>query len=120
MLKTLDGREFGSHDLQGHYYLIFFGSTLCPDVTPFTLRTLMKAVRIIKNTSEGKQYIKPIPVFVSVNPKYDTPEKLVKYRDDLFGRELLVLRETSSDSPNLKDILRKFKVPLGLNAEERE
>ena len=59
-----------------------------------------------------------MPVFVSTNPKYDTPERLVKYRDDLFGPELLVLRETSSDAPNLQDILRKFKVPVGLNEDE--
>ena len=80
----------------------------------------MKAIRILKTTSEGKQYIKPIPVFVSVNPSYDTPEKLKRYRDDLFGPELLVLRETSHDAPNFKDILRKFKVPIGLNEEERK
>ena len=59
-----------------------------------------------------------MPVFVSTNPKYDTPERLVKYRDDLFGPELLVLRETSSDAPNQQDILRKFKVPVGLNEDE--
>lgn len=55
----------------------------------------MKAIKHIKTTSEGKQYIKPVPVFVSVNPTYDTPEKLLKYRDELFGPELLVLREDS-------------------------
>mmetsp|Transcript_31473 Transcript_31473/g.41680 ORF Transcript_31473/g.41680 Transcript_31473/m.41680 type:complete len:177 (+) Transcript_31473:163-693(+) len=53
-LRTLDGRPFSSHDLAGRYYLIFFGSTLCPDVCPFTLRTLMRAIKILKNTSEGK------------------------------------------------------------------
>ena len=53
-LKTLDGKPFGSQDLEGKYYLIYFGSTLCPDVCPFTLRTLMKAINRIKNTSEGK------------------------------------------------------------------
>ena len=68
-LKTLDGQPFSSHDLAGRYYLLFFGSTLCPDVTPFTLRTLMKAINVLKNTSEGKQYIKPVPVFVTVNPE---------------------------------------------------
>jgi len=97
----LDGRPFGSKDLKGHYYLLFFGSTLCPDVCPFTLRKLMKAIHILKGTSEGKQYIKPVPVFVSVNPEYDTVERLTKYRDDLFGKELLVLRETETKAPNL-------------------
>ena len=60
-----------------------------------------------------------MPVFVSVNPKYDTPEKLVKYRDEMFGPELIVLRETTSESPNLRDMLRRFKVPYGLNDDEK-
>ena len=119
-LKTLDGHEFGSKNLAGRYYLIFFGSTLCPDVCPFTLRTLMKSIRILKQTSEGKQYIKPVPVFVSVNPKYDTAEKLKKFRDDLYGPELLILREKNVDAPNLKAILKQFKVPYGLNDQEKD
>ena len=53
-LKTLDGNPLGSKDLEGRHYLIYFGSSLCPDVCPYTLRSLMKAMRIIKNTSEGK------------------------------------------------------------------
>lgn len=75
----------------------------------------MKAIKILKTTSEGKQYIKPVPVFVSVNPKYDTAEKLHKFGDELFGPELLILREKTVDAPNLKAILKQFKVPYGLN-----
>lgn len=86
---------------------------------PFTIHSLRKALRHVRSTSEGKQYIKPVPVFVSVNPKYDTPEKLVKYRDEMFGPELIVLRETTSESPNLRDMLRRFKVPYGLNDDEK-
>ena len=37
----------------------------------------------------------------------------------MFGPELLVLRETSDDAPNLQKILRQFKVPAGLNEAER-
>lgn len=61
-----------------------------------------------------------MPVFVSVNPEYDTVERLVKFRDDLYGPELLILREKSTSEPNLQDILRKFKVPYGLNGVEKE
>ena len=43
-LKTISGKPFGSEDLHGNYYLIYFGSTLCPDVCPFTLHNLMKAM----------------------------------------------------------------------------
>ena len=35
-------------------------------------------------------------------------------------RFFLVLRERSTNEPNLQDILRKFKVPFGLNDVEKE
>ena len=119
-LKTLNGQRFGSANLSGHYYLMYFGSTLCPDICPLTLHTLMKALSILKNTSEGKQYIKPIPVFVSVNPTYDTPEKLTKWRDELYGPNLIVVRENDANAHNMQDCLKKFKVPVGLNDGEKE
>ena len=84
------------------------------------MHTLMKALQILRNTSEGKQYIKPVPIFVSVNPTYDTPEKLIKWRDDLYGPSLLILREEDANAHNLQDCLRKFKVPVGVNEDEKE
>ena len=42
-LKDLDGNPFGSDSLNGHYYLLFFGSTLSPDVCPLTLGKIQKA-----------------------------------------------------------------------------
>jgi protein SCO1 len=36
-LKDLEGKEFSSDTLWGHYYLIYFGGSLCPDVCPLTL-----------------------------------------------------------------------------------
>lgn len=44
-LVDLEGRPFGSEQLKGNYYLLFFGSTLCPDVCPFTLMKIMKVHR---------------------------------------------------------------------------
>jgi len=61
-----------------------------------------------------------VPVFVSVNPEYDTPEKLIKFRDELYGPDLLILRESKTGAPDLQDVLRKFKVPYGLNDVEKD
>ena len=85
-LKDLEGNRLGSDELAGNYYLLFFGGTLCPDITPLTLMKIMKAVRKLKRSSEGRQYIRPIPIFVATNPEKDTPEILKKYRDSLFGK----------------------------------
>jgi hypothetical protein len=53
-LVDLDNREFSSNNLRGHYYLLFFGSSLCPDTCPFTLMKMMKVHRQIERQSEGK------------------------------------------------------------------
>jgi len=53
-LIDLDNRDFGSKTLRGHYYLLFFGSSLCPDTCPFTLMKILKAQRQIERQSEGQ------------------------------------------------------------------
>ena len=118
-LRDLNGKPFGSEDLAGRHYLLYFEGTLCPDVCPLTLMKIMKAIKLLQRSSEGKQYIRPVPVFVSVNPEKDTPAILAKFRDSLFGKDLVVLRGESSTSEELLSILRQFKVPVGLNEEEQ-
>lgn len=53
-LQDLDERDFGSRNLEGHYYLLYFGGTLCPDVCPITLMKMQKAQRILNRTASGK------------------------------------------------------------------
>ena len=56
-LQDLNRHPFGSESLHTHYYLLFFGSSLSPDVGPLTLGKMQKAQGILKRSSEGKQYI---------------------------------------------------------------
>ena len=119
VLKDLEGRDFGSYNLAGNYYLLYFGFSLCPDICPISLMKLTKAIRHIKNTKEGQQYYKIKGVFVTVNPEMDTAPKLAEYCS-MFDKELIGLRENSNTAPNLQNMLRVFKVPVGLNEEERQ
>ena len=119
LLKDLHGRDFGSHNLHGSYYLLYFGFTLCPDICPLSLMKLTKVVRRILNSKEGKQYYKINSVFVTVNPEMDTPEKLQEFCS-MFDRNLIPLRDVSNTSENLQHMLRIFKVPVGLNEDERK
>ena len=72
-LKDLNGKDFSSYKLKGNYYILYFGFSLCPDVCPYSLMKMSKAVRKLKQSSEGKEFFKIKPVFVTVNPEYDTP-----------------------------------------------
>ena len=71
-LKDLQGKPFSSDKLAGSYYVLFFGSTLCPDICPLTLMKIMKAKRRHERNSEGKTYLKFKAVFVDVNPEKDS------------------------------------------------
>ena len=117
-LKDLQGKTFGSEDLENYYYLLYFGSSLCPDVCPLTLMKMQKAQRILSRSNEGKQYIKVQTLFVTTNPNYDTPQRLIKYREEMFDEKLLIARADSNTSQPLLQMLKKFRVPVGLSEQE--
>jgi protein SCO1 len=69
------GRGFGPKNLQGHWSLMFFGYTNCPDFCPTTLSMLAA----MQNKLRADHAVLPQVIFVSVDAKRDTPEQLAKY-----------------------------------------
>jgi protein SCO1/2 len=69
------GRSFGPANLRGHWSLMFFGYTNCPDFCPTTL-TLLAAVQKRLRADNS-----PLPqvIFVSVDARRDTPAQLAKF-----------------------------------------
>ncbi|HEX3914219.1 MAG TPA: SCO family protein [Steroidobacteraceae bacterium] len=70
------GRAFGPANLRGHWSLLFFGYTNCPDFCPTTLTTL--AVLEKRLRASGATVV-PQVVFVSLDAARDTPAQLNKY-----------------------------------------
>ena len=73
-LTDQHGRTFRLADHRGRAVMLFFGYTNCPDVCP---ATLIYYTRI-------KQQLGPLAdrirfAFVTVDPEYDTPERLREY-----------------------------------------
>jgi len=64
--------------------LLYFGYTYCPDVCPFDVTRNADAVDILQEQGVDAQ-----PVFISVDPERDTPEKLAEYagymHDDMIA-----------------------------------
>ena len=77
-LTDTEGKTFGSKDLEGSYYLIYFGFTHCPDICPNSLTKLSKAVARLKKTNEAK-FFNLKTIFVSVDPDRDSHEKIKKF-----------------------------------------
>jgi cytochrome oxidase Cu insertion factor (SCO1/SenC/PrrC family) len=61
-------------DFRGKYMLLYFGYTYCPDVCPTTLATEAEALDKL-----GSRASRIVPIFITVDPKRDTPAKLKPY-----------------------------------------
>ena len=68
----------GTHDLsdfRGKVSILYFGYTYCPDVCPTSLGILAQTLNQLSD-DELKQVQ---PIFISVDPERDTPERLQQY-----------------------------------------
>lgn len=70
------GEPFGPERLRGHWSILFFGFTHCPDVCPTTLALL---AQVEKQLTDLPAEQRPRIVLMSVDPERDTPEQLAKY-----------------------------------------
>ena len=75
-----DGKRRTDAEFRGKYMLIFFGYTFCPDVCPTTLAVEAEALDKL-----GERASKVVPIFITVDPKRDTPEKLKMYLSAFDG-----------------------------------
>src|SRR6202011_5086040 len=100
------GRVFGSANLRGHWSLLFFGYTNCPDFCPTTLTTL---AAMQKRLRAAKAPVLPQVVFVSVDAKRDTPAQMAKYVP-YFDPEFIGL--TAADQPSIEAVAKKLGVSV--------
>ena len=73
-----NSQPFTKEKLKGHWTLMFFGYTSCPDVCPTTMASIRAFNQLLKE-ADDKAAGKLKVVFVSVDPMRDTPEKLAAY-----------------------------------------
>lgn len=101
-LMTTDNAQFTRESLSGHWTLMFFGFTNCPDVCPTTLATLAKVV----DKLEQSGVTAPEVFFVSVDPGRDTTEIAASYAE-YFSPDF---RALTGDAQALNDLTR----PIGI------
>lgn len=81
------GGDFSGADLKGQWTMMFFGFTHCPDICPMTLSVLNRVEQQLADQDIAEQDLRT--VFVSVDPKRDTPERLAEYvsyfNEDFIG-----------------------------------
>jgi protein SCO1/2 len=79
------GHRRTDKDFIGHYMLVYFGYTNCPDICPTTLSVMADAMERLGGAAH-----QVVPIFVTVDPGRDTPRVLKSYLA-AFGPEFVGL-----------------------------
>jgi len=83
-LVDQNGRTRTEADFRGKILLVYFGFTHCPDICPTDLMAMGGALKALGPKASQVQGL-----FISIDPKRDTPELLASYvesfHDDIVG-----------------------------------
>ncbi|WP_233614159.1 MULTISPECIES: SCO family protein [Corallococcus] len=106
-----DGQPFGLKQLRGHPFIANFIFTRCPTVCPvFT----QKMARVQEHTSKLGTDLQLVSF--SVDPAYDTPERLAEYGKK-YQADFTRWNFLTGDYATLKDtIVQGFKISMGREA----
>jgi cytochrome oxidase Cu insertion factor (SCO1/SenC/PrrC family)/putative copper export protein/mono/diheme cytochrome c family protein len=80
-----DGKTVTDRDFRGKFMLVYFGYSYCPDVCPTTLNEIADAMDKL-----GPMAARVQPIFITVDPKRDTPAVIKQYAAN-FSPKLLGL-----------------------------
>ena len=75
-LTRADGKPLTLADWRGHWNVVYFGYTSCPDVCPTTLAAMKAAWQLLGQRGLHERLRMD---FISVDPPRDTPERLREY-----------------------------------------
>lgn len=68
------GKRVTDKDYLGRYMLVFFGYTNCPDICPAGLQVMSAALDKLGKRADGIT-----PIFITLDPAQDTPQKMATY-----------------------------------------
>ena len=99
------GEFFRKADFQGHWNLVFFGFTNCPDICPLTMAELRQFYAGLDSAEDTK----PRVFLVTVDPGKDTPELMAAYLEN-YNSEFVGL---SGDPEQIAQLAAELFVGYG-------
>lgn len=99
-LTDQHGQPFSSEALKGKHSLIFLGYSNCPDICPATLLLFGDTLKKL-----GTDADKVNTVFISVDSKNDSPEKLAEYLKN-FDPRIVAL---TGNEAQIESIIKAYK-----------
>lgn len=108
-LIDAEGRAFGSADLEGRVYVADFIFTRCPSICPLLTRAMVHLQE--RYAEEGIEGVRLVSF--SVDPDYDTPERLLAYAER-HGADPERWTFLTGESSHLREFLVDgFKLAMG-------
>lgn len=110
-LVSETGERITEADLKGSTVVVFFGFTHCPDVCPTAMARLAAALeRVDQRIGEEVNVL-----FVSVDPRRDSPEMLGRYTD-FFSEHIIGATATE---PELRELTKRYRATFGFDAPDQ-
>ena len=107
------GKTFTRQSFAGHWSVIFFGFSHCPDVCPTTLLELAQFKDQLAELPDKQQ---PRIYMVSVDPQRDTPQHLAQYLQ-AFDPEFIGI---TGEDEQIAKLAANLGVAYGRQAEEND
>lgn len=96
----------------GKINMLFFGYTHCPDVCPATLTKMGQALQAMPEDARKQVNV----LFVSVDPKRDTPQRLKKYTA-FFSPQIIGL---TGPVDRLHDLTKRYRTTFSYGKPEKD
>lgn len=111
-LTGTSGDTVSAKETDGKIRMLFFGFTSCPDVCPATLQKLSRAVKDMPEQWQDDTRI----VFVSVDPRRDTPERIKNYVDFFSDKAIGLTGEEKA----LRELSKRYRTTFGYDDPDAE
>jgi protein SCO1 len=112
-LISESGKPYSDKALDGQYRLVYFGYSFCPDVCPVDVGRLMKGFTQLeaRNPSLAAQIQ---PLFITVDPKRDTPEALTQFTNAFHPR----LIGLTGSSAQIAQVAATYRIVFELDKDD--
>ncbi len=105
-LNDHKGRRVTDAVYRGRWMLVFFGYTNCPEDCPLTLQKMASALDAL-----GPLADRIAPLFITVDPAHDTPDRLAGYLAN-FGSRIIGLTGSSDEIAAAAKAYRVYYSPV--------
>ena len=113
-LVSSEGKKVSDRDFRNSYMLLYFGFTNCPDICPMEMEKMTEVMRELEKKKETKGLVQPI--FITVDPKRDTPDVLHKYKQQ-FHERLIAL---TGPVEVIKEVAKAYRIYISIPEKETD